>query len=59
MSTNVKNMMREVMVKAWSFVKNQGYTLSEALRVAWMNVKLRKAMKTQIVEFFYIKEKHR
>ena len=56
MSKTFKNEMREMMTKAWSFVKNQGYTLSEAMKIAWMNLKLRKAMKTRIVQFFYIKK---
>lgn len=55
MSTNVKNMMRDVMTKAWVMVREQGYTMSEALKVAWMNVKLVKAMKTRVVQFFFIK----
>ena len=41
MATTFKNMMREVMQLAWQFVKKNGYSLSEALKVAWMNIKLK------------------
>ena len=43
------------MVLAWIFVKNNGLTIQEALRVAWLNVKLRKAMNNSIVRFRYKK----
>ena len=56
MKQTFKNEMRELMVKSWSYVKRYGYTISEAMKVAWMNLKLRKAMKTRIVKFFYIKK---
>ena len=31
MSTNFKNQMKEVMSLAWSFVKRNGFSMSEAL----------------------------
>lgn len=40
---------------AWQFVKKNGYTLSEALKVAWANVKLHAAMQTRIVKFYFQK----
>jgi len=40
---------------AWQFVKKNGYTLSEALKVAWRNAKLVTAMKTKIVRFIFRK----
>ena len=50
-----KETMREVMSLAWQMVKRNGYSISEALKVAWMNIKLRKAMVSKVVEFWYKK----
>lgn len=55
MSTNVKNMMREVMILGWQLVKRNGYSKSEALRVAWLNIKLKAQMKNRIVRFWFQK----
>jgi hypothetical protein len=40
---------------AWQFVKRNGYTMSEALKVAWRNVKLHARMKKAIVKFHFQK----
>jgi hypothetical protein len=40
---------------AWQFVKRNGFTISQALKVAWANGKLRIAMKLQIVKFYFQK----
>lgn len=55
MSTTRKNQLKKVMQLAWQFVKKNGYTLSEALKVAWANVKLHTAMQTRIVKFYFQK----
>lgn len=55
MSTTRKNQLKKVMQLAWQFVKKNGFTLSEALKVAWANVKLHTAMQTQIVKFYFQK----
>lgn len=55
MSTNFRNQMKEVMSLAWSFVKRNGFSMSEALRVAWANLKLKAALKVKIVEFYFKK----
>lgn len=55
MSTTRKNQLKKVMQLAWKFVKKNGYTLSEALKVAWANVKLHAAMQTRIVKFYFQK----
>lgn len=55
MSTSLKNTLREVMQLAWQFVKKNGYSLSEALKVAWMNIKLKVQMKKRIVKFYFQK----
>ena len=43
------------MSAAWRFVKEFGFTMSEAMRVAWMQFKLRARMLKGTVEFFYKK----
>ena len=52
MSTKFKSQMKEVMQMAWSFVRKNGYSMSEALKCAWANLKLKAALKVKIVEFF-------
>lgn len=55
MSTTRKQNLSEVMRMAWQFVKRNGFSMSEALKSAWLNIKLRIAMKTRIVKFYYQK----
>ncbi len=55
MSTKSKNMMREVMLLMWQFIRQNGLPQSEALKTAWRNVKLRKAMTQRIVKFVFQK----
>ena len=55
MSTTIKNELREIMLTAWQFVRKNGYTMSEALKCAWANLKLRKAMAKRIVRFYFQK----
>lgn len=55
MSTQVKSQLREVMSLAWQFIKKNGMSLSEALHTAWANIKLKAAMKTRIVKFYFVK----
>lgn len=55
MSTTLKNTLREVMQLAWQFVKKNGYSMSEALKVAWMNIKLKVQMKKRICKFYFQK----
>lgn len=40
---------------AWQFVKRNGFTMSEALKTAWLNVKLKGKMSSKIVKFYYHK----
>lgn len=47
--------LRNIMRMAWQFVKRNGYTLSEALKTAWANVKLKEQMSRGIVRFYYRK----
>lgn len=55
MSTTFKSQMKEVMQMAWSFVKRNGYSMSEALKCAWANLKLKAQMKQRIVKFYFQK----
>lgn len=55
MKTYNLNSLREVMKLAWQFVKKNGYNMSEALKIAWANIKLKAEMKKRIVKFYFQK----
>lgn len=55
MSANFRNSMREVMSLAWQMVKKNGFSMSEALKTAWANLKLKSEMKKRIVKFYFKK----
>lgn len=55
MSKTMKTQMREVMTLAWQMVKKNGYTMAEALKTAWRNIKLRTQMQQRIVKFYFQK----
>lgn len=40
---------------AWQFVKLNGFTMSEALKKAWLNIKLQLKMRAGIVRFWFQK----
>ena len=50
-----RNVLHEIMSLAWQFVKRNGFTMSEALKLAWANIKLKAAMKQRIVKFYFQK----
>lgn len=50
-----RNVLHDIMSLAWQFVKRNGFTISEALKVAWANMKLKAAMKQRIVKFYFQK----
>lgn len=50
-----KEFLQKVMKLAWQLVKRNGYTMSEAMKVAWTNLKLVRAMKDRIVKFYFQK----
>jgi hypothetical protein len=50
-----RDFLSRVMSLAWQFVKRNGYTMSEAMKVAWLNMKLKLAMTQRIVKFYYQK----
>ena len=51
----MKSTLKEVMLLAWQFVKKNGYTMSEAMKVAWTNIKLRALLGKKVVEFYFKK----
>ena len=55
MSKDRKNQLSEIMSLAWAFVRKNGYSMSEALKCAWANVKLRTQLSKRIVEFYFKK----
>lgn len=55
MSTTRRNQLSEVMRLAWQFIKKNGYTMSEALTIAWRNIKVKSMMKNMIVKFYFQK----
>lgn len=50
-----KSTLSSVFNLAWQFVKRNGYSLSDALKVAWANVKLKAQMQKGIVRFYFLK----
>lgn len=50
-----RNNLKDIMTLAWSFVKRNGFTIAEALKVAWRNFKLKGAMQGRIVKFYFQK----
>ncbi len=43
------------MLLAWQMVKRNGYSMSEALKTAWLNAKLRIKMTAGIAKFYFQK----
>lgn len=50
-----KELMHEVMALSWQFVRKNGFSKSEALVVAWANMKLKTEMEQHIVKFYFRK----
>ena len=50
-----KRFLSELMRLAWQFVKRNGISMKEALVIAWRNAKLKLAMATRIVKFYFQK----
>ena len=55
MISDYKNGLSEIVELAWQMVKRNGYTMREALKVAWANIKLKAKMCTGIVRFYFRK----
>lgn len=50
-----REFLSNVMNLAWQFVRRNGFSMSEAMRCAWANMKLKAAMKNRIVKFYFQK----
>lgn len=50
-----RNVLHEIMSLAWLLVKRNGFSMSEAMKCAWANMKLKVAMKQRIVKFYFKK----
>lgn len=55
MSNERKSILANIMRMAWMLVKKYGISISEAMKQSWLITKLRKAMRTGVVEFFFKK----
>lgn len=55
MSTNYKNILSEIMSKAWYLCHTYSTTFADALKRAWAWYKLRTAMRAGVVEFYFTK----
>lgn len=55
MTTTYKTTLSKVMKLAWQFIRKNGFSMSEALKKAWANVKLHKALAKGIVKFHFQK----
>lgn len=51
-----KQQLRDIMIQAWRICKVTGETFAECLKRSWMIVRLKKAMKSGIVQFFFMKQ---
>lgn len=55
MSNERKSTLSQVMKLAWQFMKRNGFNLSQALKEAWANIKLKATMARRIVKFYFAK----
>jgi len=55
MSAQRRNSLSEIMSLAWQFVRKNGYTMSDALKCAWTNVKLRAQLGRKVCKFYFKK----
>lgn len=55
MATERRNQLSEIMNLAWQLVKRNGFTMSEAMKCAWANIKLKAKMQKSIVKFYFRK----
>jgi hypothetical protein len=50
-----KEFLSDLFKLAWQFVKRNGFTFAEALKTAWLNMKIKTVMQLRIVKFYYRK----
>lgn len=51
-----KAQLSKIMHLAWQFIKEQNFTKGEALKTAWLNFRLKAALKIAVVVFAYKKK---
>lgn len=51
----MKYNLSELMKTAWQFVRVNGYTMSDAMKQAWLHFKLKAMMAEGVVRFYYQK----
>lgn len=54
--TKFRETCKSVMNLAWQFIKQNGFSLSVALKKAWLNIKLKMAMLKEETRFTFIKK---
>ena len=52
----MRTKLSEIMKKAWSYVKELAISMSDALKIAWMNMKAKSKMYSSIVIIQYRKK---
>lgn len=55
MAATFKTQLSSIMRMAWMFVKKYGFSMSEALKQAWLNAKLKQELNKRIVKFYFQK----
>ena len=55
MSEKRRSSLSEVFTLAWQFVRRNGFGMSEALKKAWSNIRLKKEMAKRVVKFYFQK----
>lgn len=50
-----REFLHEVMVLAWQFVRSNSFGMSDALKLAWVNLRLKSEMESRIVRFRFIR----
>lgn len=50
-----REFLSEVMQLAWQLVRKNGFSMSEAMKEAWLNMKLKLQLKQKIVKFYFQK----
>ena len=55
MSTEIRNNRRNIFSMAWNFIRKYNLSMSEALRLAWRNFKLKAKLFEGVVRFRFTK----
>lgn len=50
-----REFLHEVMVLAWQFVRTNSFGMSDALKLAWVNLRLKSEMESRVVRFRFIR----